>query len=170
MMPLPSAPIVALVSLVLALTSGASGIFAGMSYANKACAAAQAKQVQVALQAQQAAQARGDTLTRSLLQQQTQIDVLKQEAHRALTQATTGRPCLGGAALRVLASAPGISVDLPAPTGGAAAALATAGATAGDSTWYSTDTQVAHWAADAGAAFETCRTRLDALIDWNTAP
>jgi hypothetical protein len=142
------------------MTSSTAGFWAGHSYADKACAADKAAQLHAALQAQQAAQMRGDTLTRSLLQQQSQIDVLKQEAHHAITQATTGRTCLGGAALRVLNSAPGITVDLPTPASGVAAA--------GEPS--STDTDIAIWVADTGAAYEVCRARLDALIDWNTAP
>jgi hypothetical protein len=147
-----------LLALVLALCTAAGGFVAGTSVADNACAAAQAKQLQAALQAQQAATTRGDVLTRSLLQQQSQIDVLKLEAHRAITQATTGRTCLGGAALRVLNSAPGITVDLPAPASSAAAA---GGA-------VSTDTDIALWVADTGAAYDVCRARLDALIDWHT--
>ncbi|MEO8120738.1 MAG: hypothetical protein ABI606_15640 [Rhodoferax sp.] len=115
----------------------------------------------------QDAQARGDALSAGLLNQQTQIDQLKTEKRNAIAKATTGKPCLNGAALRLLDGAPGIGIrDLPPATGGAAAAGEPPGAAGGDSTWYSSDTQVAGWIVDAGAAFEVCRTRLDALIDW----
>lgn len=105
----------------------------------------------------QEAQARGDVLSAGLLNQQTQIDQLKTEKRNAIAKATTGKPCLNGAALRLLDGAPGLSVrDLPPATGGAAAA--------GEP--VASDTDVAVWIVDAGAAFEVCRARLDALIDW----
>jgi hypothetical protein len=147
-------------SVLLAAGLGCFGYWAGDHNRNNAWLAKQGALEQAARLQLQAAQAHGDALTRSLLQQQGQIDVLKQEAHRAITQATSGRTCLDGAALRVLNSAPGITVDLPTPASGVAAA--------GEQ--VSTDTDIALWAADTGAAYETCRARLDALIDWNTAP
>lgn len=107
----------------------------------------------------QAAQAHGDALSAGLLQQQTQIDQLKSEATRAIKKATSGKPCLNAPALRLLNTAPGLGVrDLSPATGSTPAA--------GEP--FATDTDVAFWIVDAGAAFETCRTRLDALIDWHT--
>ena len=107
----------------------------------------------------QAAQARGDALTTGLLHQQATIDQLTTEARRAIPQVTTGRPCLGPAALRVLDGAPGLDVaGLPPAAGGAAA----------EGGPVATDTDIAGWAVDAGAAHETCRVRFDALIDWHS--
>jgi len=157
------------IALVLAVACGASGYYAGYRYSDNACQASQSKRLAVALAEQQAADARGNALTTALIQKQSQIDQFNQEAHRAITQATSGRTCLDSAALRVLNSAPGITV-MPAPTGSVAAAGEAPVAAGGDSAWYSTDTQIALWSADTGAAFEVCRARLDALIDWNTAP
>lgn len=108
-----------------------------------------------------AAQARGDALSTGLLNQQATIDQLKTEARRAIPQVTTGRPCLGPAALRVLDNAPGLDVaGLPPAAGGAAA----------EGGPVATDTDIGGWAVDAGAAHETCRARLSALIDWHPAP
>ena len=105
----------------------------------------------------QAAQNRGDALTTGLLNQQTRIDQLKTEARRAIPQVTTGRPCLGLPALRVLDSAPGLAVaGLPPATGGAAAAGAR----------VATDTDLAGWTVDAGAYYAICRARLGTLIDF----
>lgn len=105
----------------------------------------------------QEAQARGDVLSAGLLTQQTQIDQLKTEKRDAIAQATTGKPCLNGPALRLLNSAPGLSVrDLPPAAGGAVAA--------GEP--IATDTDVAGWIIDTDAQFEVCRARLDALIGW----
>lgn len=106
-----------------------------------------------------AAQTRGDALTTGLLQQQTHIDQLTTEARHAIPQVTAGKPCLGPAALRLLDSAPGLSVNgLPPATGGAAAANGR----------IATDTDIAGWSLDAGAQYEVCRARLDALIGWHT--
>jgi len=114
-----------------------------------------------AAQAMLEAQTRGDLLSAGLLQQQTYIDRLKQEKTHAIVQATTGSACLREPALRLLNSAPGLSVaGLPqTPSGPAAAGRATA-----------SDTDLTSWAIDAGAAYETCRARLDALIDFITRP
>jgi prophage endopeptidase len=107
----------------------------------------------------QAAQARSDALSAGLLHQQATIDQLKTEARRAIPQVTTGRPCLGPAALRVLDGAPGLDVaGLPPAAGGAAA----------EGGPVATDTDIAGWAVDAGAAYEVCRARFDALIDWHS--
>lgn len=123
-----------------------------------------------AAQTLQAAQVRGDALSVSLLQQQTKIYQLKADKRYAINQATTGQPCLNGPALRLLNGAPGLRVrDLPPATGSAVAAGESSGAAGSNRTWYSSDTQVASWMVDAGAAFEVCRTRLDALIDWQTS-
>ena len=106
----------------------------------------------------QAAQDRGDALTTGLLNQQTRIDQLTTEARRAIPQVTTGRPCLGLPALRVLNSAPGLAVaGLPPAASGPAA----------ESERIATDTDIAGWAVDAGAQHESCRARLAALIDWH---
>lgn len=103
------------------------------------------------------AQARGDVLTRQLSAATRAASRLRKERDHALQLATTGRACLDGAALRVLDGAPGLRVDLPAATGGAAGAD---GAVA-------TDTDLARWALDAGEQYEACRGRLGALIDFN---
>ena len=107
----------------------------------------------------QAAQDRGDQLSKSLQITQDRNDQLRIEVHLALNKKTTGHACLNEPTLRVLSTAPGITVvGLPEATSGVAAA--------GEVT--ATDSDIAHWAADAGAAYRTCSARLDALIDWYT--
>lgn len=109
----------------------------------------------------QDAQDRGDALSGKLLQTESQVNQLKRDRRDAVKQVTTGRPCLYGPALRLLNSAPGLSVAaVPAPAGGAAAEGAA----------VATDTDIAGWAIDAGAQYEVCRTRLDALIDFVIPP
>lgn len=118
-------------------------------------------QASAAAQALQMAQTRGDALSAGLLQQQTRIDQLKVEKSRAITQATTGSTCLRQPALRLLSTAPGLTVaGLPPAAGGAAA----------DSATTATDTHLTGWAIATGAAYETCRARLAALIEWHASP
>ena len=133
---------------------------------------AQAQQQLRAAQALQAVAARGDVLTSTLLSRQSQIDQLQRERRDAIQKVTTGRTCLDGAALRLLSGAPGLRVGGGAAPPGGAAAAGGATASAADigasaqSERISTDTDVAGWALDAAGRFETCRNRLDALIDW----
>ena len=158
---------------VLLLVWGACGFYFGSQHSNATWLAKQVAQERAAGEVLQAAQARGDALSTELLARTSEIDQLQQESHRAITQATTGRTCLDGAALRVLKRAPGITV-VSAPTSSAAAAGEPIGTTGSDVSWgpdsFSTDTQIATWSIDAASAFEVCRARLDALIDWHTAP
>ncbi len=120
-----------------------------------------ADQASAAAKALADASTRGDLLSAGLLTQQTQIDQLKAEKAHAITQVTTGSTCLFEPALRLLNTTPGLSVaGLPPAASGAAAA---GGVTA-------TDTDIGTWAIDAGAAYDTCRARLDALIDWHANP
>lgn len=112
----------------------------------------------VALQHLQAAQARGDTLTRQLAAATRAASKLRKERDDALARVTTGRVCLDESALRVLNGAPGLRIDLPDTAGG------TVGADAGR---VATDTDLGGWALDAGRQYDECRQRLDALIDWH---
>lgn len=119
----------------------------------------QIKTLDASVQALERARERGDALTLSLAASDRAIQKLTKEKRDALMQVTRGSTCLGSAALRVLDQAPGISVAaLPQATSDAAAAD---GAVA-------TDTHVATWINDAGAQYEQCRARLDALIQWHT--
>lgn len=116
-------------------------------------------QAAAALTALTEAQTRGDLLSSGLLTQQAHIDQLKAEKRHAITQATTGSTCLSEPALRLLNTAPGLTVaGLPQTTGSAVAA--------GER--IATDTDISFWVIDAGAAYQVCRARLDALIDWHT--
>jgi hypothetical protein len=110
----------------------------------------------------QDAQARGNALSANLLGREAQIHQLTLEKNDAINRLTTGRACLSGAAVRVLngaaATPTGGPVDVPNTPGGAAA----------EGARFATDADVGHWVVDARAEFETCRQRLDALIDWHT--
>lgn len=146
-------------TLLLVLAWSGAAYWAGDHNRNNAWLALQGKQERQAKEALQEAQLRGDGLSRSLLATQQQIDQLKTEKLHAISQATIGRPCFNGPTLRLLDQAPGLSVSgLPPATSGVAAT--------GEP--VSTDTDIARWAVDAGAQFEVCRARLDALIGWHT--
>lgn len=150
----PGTGVIALLVAVLTAVS----YWAGDHHRNNAWLAKQVTHERNEREALQAAQVRGDLLSAGLLTQASQIDQLKQESIHAIKQATTGRTCLGAAALRVLDQAPGITTAvMPAPASSAAAA----------DERFASDTDIGLWAAEAGAHFETCRARLDALIDWH---
>ena len=108
----------------------------------------------------QAAQVRGDTLSRDLLAREALINRLSKEKRDALSRLTTGRPCLSADAVGVLKGTAGAGAGMPQATG----SLAATGAT------FATDADVGQWAAAAIAAHDTCRYRLDSLIDWNAKP
>ncbi|MCA0175219.1 MAG: hypothetical protein LCH73_02860 [Proteobacteria bacterium] len=100
---------------------------------------------------------------------------LKQEAAHALANVTTGRACLGAAAVRVLNRAPGLTVaavpGAAAPAGGADAAAATAAADPIDAQDEAivTDTAIGQWAIQAGALYEAARARHAGLTDYARA-
>ena len=122
----------------------------------------------------QAAQMRSDTLALALIDNLTQTETLKQEKTRALQTATAGRVCLSERALSVLHTSPGLRVagfDRVPPAQPATAAPGGAPAThsepPGGPERFASDTDIGTWAIAAGAESETCRARLDALIDWH---
>lgn len=105
----------------------------------------------------QAAQVRGDVLTRDLLAREALINRLSKEKRDAISRHTTGRPCLSADAVGVLNDQASDGAGVPQATGSTAA-------TGGG---FASDSDVGQWAAAARAAHDTCRSRLDALIDWH---
>ena len=108
----------------------------------------------------QAAQVRSDVLTRDLLAREALINRISKEKRDALSRLTTGRPCLSADAVGVLNDQASAGAGMPQATGIPAA-------TGGG---FATDSDVGQWAAAAIAAHDTCRHRLDALIDWHAKP
>lgn len=108
---------------------------------------------------------RGNALAARVTAAESTRDIALQETQDALRKVTTGKPCLGGAAVRLLNH----SVDtanMPTATSqpaGAAAAAAT------DSDYVS-DTDIALWAAFARRSYDTCRGRIDALNEFFNQP
>jgi len=119
----------------------------------------------------QVANARGDELTQTLLQREDQINQLSREKHDAIAKATTGRPCLGVPALRLLNSSAGLHVaGMSSASSSTPAAGAAVAAHPDDQDISASDADIAGWSIDAGAQYEVCRGRLDALIDWHPNP
>ena len=153
-----TAPFLWSLGLALMLAWGGAGYWAGDYNRNNAWLAKQTIAERQAKDELQEAQNRGDSLSAKLLRQEDLIIKFKMEKLNEIRKTTTGRACLGGATLRLLDKAPGISVsNLPPPTSGAAEA----------SEPVATDTDVSVWIGNAGADYEVCRTRLDALIEWH---
>lgn len=102
-----------------------------------------------------AATTRGDTLQFRLAEAEALTEKALQETQYALRRVTTGRPCLNGAAVRLLNNA---------GAGAAGAAVpGAAGEPDGADAAAATDTDVALWAAHARRSYDACRGRLDAL-------
>jgi len=128
----------------------------------------------------QAAHERSDVLGGQLAQVLASNSQLSQEKTHALRLAATGRVCLSERALSVLNGSPGLRVaGLDRVPTAQPAAAAAGGATAADSDpptatgapeRIATDEDIGTWSIGAGAQYETCRARLDALIDWHTTP
>ena len=122
----------------------------------------------------QAAQARGDEITHQLQTANRAAMLVQEKLDEQIRQATTGRRCLDGAALRLLDSAPGIArAGVPEAAREPAAAHA-ASATADpaldgieDASAAAADTDVALWARAAAGQYAECVRRFDALIDWH---
>lgn len=131
----------------------------------------------------QAAQERSDVLGGQLAQALASNAQLTREKTHALSLVATGRTCLSGRVLGVLDGAPGIRLgrdaNLPEAKPGTDAAYATAAADPHPATseggrdvadLEATDADVGGWVIAAGAHYEECRQRLNALIDWHAQP
>lgn len=124
----------------------------------------------------QVAQKLGNSLATQLAATLITNDQLALEKTHALSRVATGRTCFSGPVLRVLNGSPGLRVagldGLPAPQPAAAAAGATAATdpdpAEAEGERIASDADIGTWAIRAGAQYETCRVRLDALIDWHT--
>lgn len=104
-----------------------------------------------------AANKSGNELSARLAATESALSQKNMELSHAVTRFTTGRPCLDGRAVRLLNSSAN-SAGIPMPE-----ATITPDASDGAS---ATDTDVAEWIGHAQGQHETCRARLDALIDF----
>lgn len=101
----------------------------------------------------------GDTLTDRLVKAEADVKKITQEKNREIAKLTTGRACLGADVVGLLngtdSAAPGIKPVSQTP----GLSLATGGSAA-------TDHDVATWISNARREYDTCRARLNALIDF----
>lgn len=129
---------------------------------------------QAARTALQDAQDRGDEITHQLHSANRAAMLVQEKLDEQIRQATTGRRCLDGAALRLLDSAPGIAragvpetAREPAAAHAASAAADPALDGIEDASAAAADTDVALWARAAAGQYAECVRRFDALIDWH---
>lgn len=110
-----------------------------------------------------------DTITRDGARREAALDRQLQETHHALKTATLGRPCLGGAALRLLDKTPGLRPDPgAAPAGPPDRGSAAPAADPADE--EASDTDVADWIATAGRYYQRCRDRLADIRRYEASP
>lgn len=106
-------------------------------------------------------QALADDIDRKAAARDRELTTKLQETQHALTTATHGRPCLGGAALRVLDQATGLRPpESASPLHGRPATAAAHSEIGADDEEVATDTDVAGWIAIAGDYYERCRARI----------
>ena len=117
----------------------------------------QAAADRAALKRLQDAQARGDALSDQLSRTESALEKKKQEVSHEIALLTSGHACLDGRLVRLLNEFGTGPAGLPKAAGSADAKGGT----------FATDTDVAGWIDIAKTRFETCRTRLDRLIDFN---
>ena len=104
-----------------------------------------------------AAVKRGNELAARVSAAESTRDIALQETQDALRKVTTGKPCLSGAAVRLLNQSPGIrAATAPVPPADPARADAA----------FATDSDVGQWAASAIRHYDTCRGRLAAIADF----
>ncbi len=104
-----------------------------------------------------AGEVRGDALVERVAHEETQRDEINQEKSRAIRPFVTGRPCLAGAAVRLLNLPDGIQPGAVSQAAGESVP-ADAGA--------ATDSDVAAWIGQCSRGYETCRGRLQAIHDF----
>lgn len=119
--------------------------------------ASAARAAQVALSRLVVERQRGDRLVAQLAALETDLKTLNEEKDHAIRRLTVGRPCLGGAAVRVLN---GTSQRT------AAAMSSPAGQSADADGGFASDTDVGLWIGNAQRAYRTCQGRLKAIADF----
>lgn len=133
-----------------------------------------------------------DASVNTALQQRDAADARAKEIARELTRQKllSGRACLSGAAVGLLNSHPAVGLHLSAPAASPAGAPAEPAAHPGESGSAqpavrpgspassaraeidpadASDTDLAAWALDTMTLYQTCRTRIDALRQWDAA-
>lgn len=105
------------------------------------------------------AQDRGDMLVARVAAAEMQRDRITEEKNREIRRLTVGRPCLDGAAVRLLnQSADGLRLAGPVPQA-ASESLSTDAA-------FATDTDVGVWIGQCKRGYDTCRGRLQGIAEF----
>ena len=149
-----------LAALLLAAVLVGGGFYSGHRWATTRADAARARAADDALRQINAELKRNHQMAAQLAAAEGRIVVKTVEVIKHVPAVTTGRLCLGPAAVSLLqpgaAWGPYQSAGQPAAKGGAQFAAS--------------DRDVGYWIADANRLYETCAARINALIDWHTAP
>lgn len=144
-----------LIALAVLLGSMGLGFYNGQEWANTKHEAQRAKdQDAYAMQLKQQ-MARAEVLSDKLAKAESRVITKTIEVIKHVKSVTTGRDCLGPAAVSLLQ--PGNSQGLRQPTGEPDAESPGASAT---------DTDIGYWIAEANQQYDTCAARQHALIDW----
>jgi hypothetical protein len=109
----------------------------------------------------QSAKERGDALEIRLAEEAETRQIQEKTHAVEIKRLTRDRPCLDAPVVRLLNASPGLPAgrqSVPPPAGGSADPDA----------GPATDTDVAVWINGARKQYDTCRSRLDALIDFNS--
>lgn len=126
----------------------------------RAHAEQRARDAEAAAEEIAAATKRGNELAAAAAAAEAARDTALEETRDALRKVTIGKPCLSGAAVRLLNDAAGLK-PAPLPTA--------AGQPAGADAAAASDTDVALWAAHARRSYDTCRGRLAAIAEFHEA-
>ena len=106
-----------------------------------------------------AARTRSDEIETRLTKADADRQTLALEHSREIKRLTTGRACLNAGTVRLL--------NASGPRGDAAAVPASAGQPVAADAGAASDTDVAEWADLARRQYDTCRDKLQAVIDWH---
>lgn len=103
-----------------------------------------------------AAKKRGDTLSARLSQAESTIALNNQEKTHEVARLSVGRPCFDARLVGVLNQ----------PTAASGIATSPASTPIATDAAFATDQDVGEWIVFAQGQYDTCRARLNALIDW----
>lgn len=148
-------PQIMLIALVAMLASSGLGFYTGFEWANTRHEAQRASDLDAYHQQLNRQMAVSHDLSDRLAKAEGRITIKTVEVIKHVKDVTTGRDCLGPAAVSLLQ--PGNSQGLRQPPG--EPATESPGASA-------TDTDIGYWIAEASSHYDTCAARQHALIDW----
>jgi hypothetical protein len=121
-------------------------------------AQAEAAVIEAAAERWKKAEARADTLVKQLAEaDQARAKTALEHSHE-IKKLSSGKPCFNAGLVRLL--------NQSGPRNEAPGLSASASSAAPEDGAFASDSDVAHWAANARTQYDTCRDRLGALIDF----